>query len=506
MNEFLACLFAVVLAIVFFFLEYWPRIKNVYFGIDTWRFTLLADFIRTHKKMPDCLPNHYLVPGSTDNPPLLPFFLSRFPKDWLDKNQGVICPAIDIINSLMIFWLGWMASGRPEGGLLAQTFYGLTPVVPLEASNLSLRTPGALVFNAAMIFSQNYVMHPSFWSMIPAVAAIVVVAYTHRMTLQVFFIALLSFAIASGDVNYLIIFFSGLAVAIFAFKGQYLRYLRGQLLMICFWMYNIENRLAHQIRGNPSKTKKHTDFVRRIEYMIWKIPFFPFLAINPWMNFIFLYLGWKYLGAGEGIQTQWFTVTLEWSVILFILGLIFNLKHLRFLGEGQRYLEYGTAATAAAVATIVLRGAGDGGSWQIPVATLVGGVCLCLILFFQFKLVLKNPDKSVTPALWDIIHYLNADPEETRIACLPHGLADALAYFLSNGRVLLSDNSVGVYELGDYWPLLKRPLIEIADKYALNYFLVSEKYVTLAEIDLPGFELVFERENYKLLKRTAEAA
>ncbi len=57
--------------------------------------------------------------------------------------------------------------------------------------------------------------------------------------------------------------------------------------MISFWMYNIQNRLAHQVRGNPTAERKHTDFVRRIEYLIWKIPVAPFFAVNPWILYVF---------------------------------------------------------------------------------------------------------------------------------------------------------------------------------------------------------------------------
>lgn len=493
---------AIGLALAGFVLEVWPRYCNRYFGIDTWRFALLADAIRRHGRYPDSVPERYIVPGSVDNPPFLPFVCSRFPKEWFDRNQGLISPAFDVLQSLTVYALGYAVTGAPIGGHLAQIFYMLTPVVPLEASNLSLRTPGSLIFLWAMLAVQTYALHPNAWTFVLAILGVTLLTFTHRMAVQVLFFGLIGFTILDGSTRYLLVFLLGLLFSIFAFKGAYLKYLRGQLLMIAFWMYNIHNRLAHQIRGNPTKEKKHTDFVRRIEYMIWKIPVLPFLAVNPWTIYAFVALLLPDYGAMAG-ASPWFGVVVKWSVILFVLGILFNTKYMRFLGEGQRYLEYATAAAAAAAAAVVLKFSADPAVWGIVKAApwIVGAGCLGVVLFFQLKLVVNNPDKSVTPALWAVIDHLNAFAGEVRIACLPHGLADAMAYFLTNGKALLSDNSVGVYELVDYWPLLQKPLREIADRYQLTHFLISTKYVTLDELDIPGFVEAFRREHYVVLVR-----
>lgn len=497
-------LLALLIAFLGFVFEAWPRVFNRYFGIDTWRFALLGDAIRRTGRYPDSVPEKYIVPGSVDNPPLLPFICSRFSREWLDRNQGYVSPAIDVLQSLTVYVFGYIVSGQAAGGHLAQIIYMLTPVVPLEASNLSLRTLGSLIFMWAMLGVLGYALSPGIVTFVLAVAGVTLLTFTHRMAVQVLFFALIGFAIAENNTSYLTVFLVGVLFSIFAFKGAYLKYLRGQLLMIAFWMYNIHNRLAHQVRGNPTKEKKHTDFVRRIEYMIWKIPVFPFLAVNPWVIYAFaavLLMPFADMKAAD----PWFGAAVKWSIILFFLGILFNTKYMRFLGEGQRYLEYATGATAVAAATVILKLQASPAAPYVckNFQWVLGAGCLGVVLFFQIKLVLKNPDKSVTKPLWDVIDYLNSDPEETRIACMPHGLSDAVTYFLKNGKALLSDNSVGVYELVDYWPLLQKPLMEIADKYRLNYFLVSDKYVTLEELDLPGFELVFERENYKLLKRKA---
>lgn len=495
-------LIAVVIALAGFGLEVWPRLINRYFGIDTWRFALLADAIRRHGRYPDSVPEKYLVPGSVDNPPFLPFVCSRFSKAWLDRNQGLVSPAFDVLQSLTVYGLGWAVSGAPVGGHLAQLLYMLTPVVPLEASNLSLRTPGSLVFLWAMLAVQAYALHPNAWTFALGVAGVTLLTFTHRMAVQVLFFGIIGFTVVDNNARCLLVFLAGVLFSIFAFKGAYLKSLRGQLLLIAFWMYNIRNRLAHQIRGLPTKEKQHTDFVRRIEYLIQKIPVLPFLAVNPWAVYAFAAVflpDYHELAAAS----PWFSVAVKWSVILFLLGLLFNTKYMRFLGEGPRYLEYATGAAAAVAAACILKFAADPAVWEVVKVApwLVGLGCLAVILFFQVKLVVKNPDKSVTPALWAVLAHLNAFPGEVRIACIPHGLADAVTYFLENGKALLSDNSVGVYELVDFWPHLQKPLTEIADRYKLTHFLVSTTFVSLEEIDLPGFTEVFRQEHYVVLAR-----
>ncbi len=491
---------ALGIALAGFALQVWPRLINRYFGIDTWRFTLLADFIRTRGKLPESLPDTYIVPGSVDNPPLLPWLLSHLPKLWLDRNQGLISPAFDVIGSFTVYFMGASASGSPLGGHYAQMVYMLIPVVPLEASNLSLRTLGSLIFTWAMLSVQSYVLHPAWWTFLLGVAGVMLLSMTHRMAMQVLFFTLFGMAMVSRSVDGLLVFACGLLAAVFATRGLYLRYLRGHLLMISFWMYNIHNRLAHQVRGNPTATRKHTDFVRRIEHLIWTIPVAPFLAVNPWILYAFCAV--FSLPAGGDPWMGMFTV---WAVTLFFLGVLFNLPLLRFLGEGQRYLEFGTSAAAAVAGTMILHFQGNPAVWGPVhwVPCILGGGCLLLVLFFQLKLVVKNPDKSVTPALWAVISHLNSRPGPVRVACLPHGLADAVAYFLKNGKVLLSDNSVGVWELVDWFPLITKPLVEIADKYQLNAFLVSTNFVKPEELDLPGFTRTFAQDNLIVYEREA---
>lgn len=494
---------AVGISLISFGLQIWPRIKNRYFGIDTWRFALLADYIRKNKRLPDAIPEKYIIPGSVDNPPLLPLILSIFKKEWLDRNQGFISPAFDVLHSLTVFGMGYVATGNPIGGYIAQIIYALTPVVPLEASNLSLRTLSSLIFTWAMLAVISYAISPDPFHLVIAIAMIILLSYTHRMSVQVLFFAAIGFTIIEKNPAYLEMFLIGIAAAIFLFKGQYLKYLRGQLLMISFWMYNIQNRLAHQVRGNPSKKKKHTDFVRRIEYLIWKIPVFPFIAVNPWILYIFWALLVGFSSATVGGNDIWLSAMFKWSLVLFGLGILFNLKYLRFLGEGQRYLEYGVSAVSVVASSVILKSyaISASGFLSLAIPWILGIGCLGVIIFFQKRVVVDNPDKSITPALWAVIDFLNKYDKEVRIACIPHGLADAMAYFLENGKVLLSDNSIGVWELQDFWPLIKKPLKEIADKYNLNYFLISTNYVGLDEVKISGFVKAYERENYILLTR-----
>lgn len=484
---------AFLISFLSFVLQIWPRIKNRFFGIDTWRFLLLADYIRKNRKLPESIPEKYIVPGSVDNPPVLPILLSLFPKKWLEKNQSLISPLFDFLHSLTLFIMGYYITKNPLGGYMAQIIYALTPVVPLEASNLSLRTLSSLTFTWVMFSVQAYVMSPSVMAFCIAVALIVLLAYTHRMSMQVLFFLLLIFAMIDKNPAYLIIFFLGLSAAVFPFKGLYLRYLRGQLLLISFWMYNIQNRLAHQVRGNPTPKKRHVDFVRRMEYLINKIPVLPFIAVNPWILFVFFAIG---ANINNGM---WPPILIKWSLSLFILGIIFNIKYLRFLGEGQRYLEYGTGAVALTASFIILKL--EPGVLIFALVLLLTLICLGIILFMQRKVVLNNPDKSITPALWSVIEFLNKWEGEVRIACIPHSLADALAYFLNNGKVLLSDNSIGVWTLQDFWPFIKKPLKDTADTFGLNFYLISTNYVRLDEINIPDFENVFEEDNYILLQR-----
>ena len=67
--------------------------------------------------------------------------------------------------------------------------------------------------------------------------------------------------------------------------------------------------------------------------------------------------------------------------------------------------------------------------------------------------------------------------------------------------MLLSDNSVGVWELADWFPLITKPLPAIADKYGLNAFLVSTTFVKPEELDLTGFVETLRQGNLIVYER-----
>lgn len=98
-----------------------------------------------------------------------------------------------------------------------------------------------------------------------------------------------------------------------------------------------------------------------------------------------------------------------------------------------------------------------------------------------------------------VIEFLRQRKEGVRIACIPHALTDAIMYF-TNSRVLCTDNSVGNWKLLDFFSTLKKPLLEIAKKYHLNYLLVDENYVKISELKLPSSHVALRIENLYLLK------
>ncbi|MDT8445840.1 MAG: hypothetical protein RRB13_02945 [bacterium] len=497
-----ALILSLLLGLAGFYLEAWPRFKNRYFGIDTWRFALLADQIRRHHRLPLSVPERYIVPGSVDNPPFLYWLLSLFPKSFVDRHQGLFSPAFDVLHGLTLFAAGWYISGTPWVGLLAQAIYLVTPVTPLEASNLSLRTFSSLIVTWTMLGLMAYLVDPAPWKAGLAIGLVCLVAYTHRMSLQVIFFTFFTLTLFDGERTYLLIFLPGVALAIFGFKAKYLEYLRGQLLLVAFWMYNIHNRLAHMTRGLPSRKAMPVDFVRKIEFFIQKIPILPLFAVNPWLTFVL----WRFYEQPELVQphfvASWSPLLIKWALALFFLSWLFNLRYLRFLGEGQRYLEYAGSAVALIAAQLVYRSlTGLSPLWIAPLAGLGALACVVLVVLMQYKLVVNNPDKSITEPLWRIIEHMKAQ-NNPRIACIPHGLSDAFAYFMENGQTLLSDNSVGVYELVDFWPLMQKTPDQLAAKYGLTHLLLSTGYAQPDELDLSNWRLERQEGQYLLFVKT----
>ena len=85
-----------------------------------------------------------------------------------------------------------------------------------------------------------------------------------------------------------------------------------------------------------------------------------------------------------------------------------------------------------------------------------------------------------------IFEHLNTVTEEVRLFAIPLYLITPSMHF-TTCRVVSTDNSrAHLTDIQEFAPYLKRPLREILARYRVNYLFVSERYVSIDELQLNG--------------------
>ncbi len=509
-------LFPTIGCLIVFFICVYPRFKKPYYGVDTWRILLITDYLRKYKKFPKFLSEQYIIQGPFDHPVTLSLILSLFSKETVLKYQFIVSPIIEAFHAVLLFIFTYYITGDVHVAFIAQIIYGLTGMVVIESSQLSSRSFGTLNFTMALLPLLLYQATHNIPYLIVGISFLAVLCYSHRMSIQVVLLFSLLVICYSFDFLYLCSLCTAMIVAL-AYKGYYWNILKGQIILIRLWWKHIDKRYAHQVRGVAKSIGKHTDFVRKIESIFTKIPVFPLLLPNPWFVFVIfgcmvVFIDNKYFLPIETVINNVvpkyiFTLMAEWAIGVFLLAIMTaTIKKLRFIGSGERYLEYCVFPTAF-LASIIIFAIYHGLNKKYTIlfeAIMVFFVifaCILPIVYTQYHTIIKDTNRSVTTALFKVFDFINALTDaEVRIACIPHQLADSVLYF-TKAKVLLTDSNTGNKEiLALWWPEIKKPIEEVLKKYAIDYLLLNKNYVTVEELNLSSCTKVFEADQYLFMK------
>lgn len=475
-------------ALAGYYLHIWPRFYNRYFGIDTWRHLLAAEYIRKNKSYPKLMPEHYLINEPSDYPPVLRFILALFPRAFIDRKQFAFCPAIECAQSFFIFIFIYRISGNLTLSLVTQILYYAAPIVIIKNSSLTTRTLASFLFMLSFLSLISYVMHPSKAVLIASIILISLLLLVHRMSIQALSFLVIVFSIWERNMAYLAVFLAGIAGAVILSGGFYIQILRGHLAMLRFWKANIHYRYAHMVRGFKAVSKEK-DPVFKIYQKIQNLPFTAVLAANA---FIVLPLWAVFLGPMVFKEYNLFMFNenfyqkmLLWSISLSLFAVVVRqFKGLGFIGEGERYLEYNGFPTAMISAALFLNAGRSFGiiTWWIFAGLLVLG-SLLPAFFLQYKVVFKDESRSIKEPLWKIFDYINQLEAEVRLITIPLYLSDAVVYF-SKAKAFTTDNSIAhITHYSGFWPILTRPLTDIMKENQIDFLFVNEEYVTLQELN-----------------------
>lgn len=499
-------LIGLIIPLLSYLFQIYPRFINHYFGVDVWSRMLEADYIRKnrHKIPMQKISDGFIVEGYFNYPPLLPWLLSFISKKTLFNMQGFIAPLFDVMQNMLVFIGMMQLTGKVEIALFAQFIYATIPLTVLENSYLTPRSLGYLNFTAAFypLLLYSLVQNPLY--LILGFFFTLLCFFSHRFATQSLLFICILFSILDRNIFYLAVFFSALLTAIVISRGFYLRVLDGHIANIYFWVKNYKFRFAHQVRG-LQKGRKKRDFVSFIYYVLETFTPITLIGTNLWMfvpMFFFIdsifHLG--IIPHHIKMELLFFKMSV-WIIFFYTLAiLVLKIKYLHPIGEGQRYLEMSLVPTAmlgAIVFSALLKT--DYRTFAIICFALILVINILLILASQWFGIINDKYRSMDRDMEKVFAFIREIKPTPRILCIPHQITTMVVYN-TKAKVLVDIQTGTLQRISDVFPMLRKPVKDLARKYDLNFLILKKYYAKASELKLDKKSLVFETEATQVFK------
>lgn len=490
-------LLGVILPIVSYILQIIPRIFNKYFGVDVWTLLIEIDLIRKNKHaIPrEKIRKGFIIDGYFDYPPLFLVLLSFLPKKLLFNVQGFISPLFDAMLNFTIFIIVHQMTGNVIYGLVAQLVYSTIPVAALENSALLPRSLGYSLFMLSFFFA---IIYTAYGNEIALIASIILASLTflsHKFATQSLLFVSIFFTIFERNLYYIGIVLSAMVLAIILSRGYYINVLKSHIHIIYFWVKNRQNRFAHQIYGNIS-VSKNPDLIGIIYKLLIRLAPITLISTNLWIVSVVIYF---IIGPNN------FPILMNkmaiWIIFFYVFGvLVLMIPHLTPIGEGYRYIEMITLPTAI-LATFIFFHLYNSQFQSLMLAgfIIIIAVNLFVIIYTQRKAIISDTNRSLTRDLMDMFRFINKLPKVPRIMCIPHQITTMTVY---NARadVLVNFDVEGLFKMQDFYPVLRKPIKEIARRYSITHVLLREGFAKIRDLKLTKNKILHKKGDTYLIK------
>src|SRR3989344_8736176 len=325
-------LIVLIVGLLSFMLQIWPRLIKRYFGVDTWRWLLFADYVRKNKSLPKESPDQFIVKSVFGYPPVVIYFLSIFPQKFLEKYQFVFSPFFDFLNNYLIFIAAYMLTNSLPTAIVAQVIAALTPIIVIEASNLNSRILSYLIFTLSFFTLLMYSLTGGGVYLVTAGVALLTLFFTHRFAIQAYVISIVGLTIVEWSLFYVFFLLTVFALVNIVNGRLYRAILKEHISALRYWSDKLDYRFAHQVRG-LSTSEKTEDFIQQVYALSIKNPLAYIIGNNPWVLLFFPLL----LNVHYGFISMTSTLPLEvlykleiWTVALLAWAiLVVSVKPLR---------------------------------------------------------------------------------------------------------------------------------------------------------------------------------
>jgi hypothetical protein len=373
----------------------------------------------------------------------------------------------------------------------------LTPIIILENSSATPRSLGYTLFTILFVTLFFFQQQSNIIFLIIAILAGVSIFLSHRFTTQGFLFFSIFFSLLDKNILYISIFIFSLVIAIVISRGFYMKVFLGHIGNLMFWYRNIDYRFAHQVKGNvaDSEYDKH-DFILKIYNKFLKFPPFVLAITNPWTLPVFFSL--KFAMPKEAILQKF----VWWVVFSYILALAtIWFKRLRFLGEGQRYLELAAFPAAFLSARLFIELLVDKTTAQLAVFyyIVVGIAAFITIVIIQRKGIVNDKLRTVTPQMEKMFAYLKHMKKKPRLLCIPHQVTTSTIYH-TDCPVFVNASYKDIEQISEVYPYIRKPIEGICEKYNLDSILLNSDYASIKDLKIKKYRVLRKIGNWFLIR------
>ena len=438
-----------------------PGLVWRYNGVDTgFHLFLRREIRRNRMRIPDRLAA-LTLDERLAYPWAFHWLIAWIPESWLRRVPPLTSAVVDAAQGILVTWLAMritpMAFPGADpllAGLAAGLLFATAPALLVmgigpRAYEVTPRPFGELAFSVMMVAAGVHLETGSAAVALVSVLAGSTAILSSKFAAQALLFIVPTTALLSGMPQALLLLPLSVAGALALTGGRYWWVLKAQVLHLRLYRRRIQfehsevrnrnswhglGRAIAEVMRNPGNRAGRQALVRAAE----QNSHLQFLIRNVlWCGTIVLtathvFPAWSVDGGG------WSRWLLAWAVAPIAPFLVTSLKRFRFLGEAERYPEYGIAAVA------VLAGMGLAGlpsNISIPLA-VVYGMSLIPSLGYTAVRLWWNSRRVGADALGELAGFLHARPHPSTILSLPwHPLMQLLPQ-LEHRHLIASDGIV----------------------------------------------------------------
>lgn len=124
---------------------------------------------------------------------------------------------------------------------------------------------------------------------------------------------------------------------------------------------------------------------------------------------------------------------------------------------------------------------------------------IALTIFLQIKGIIADKNRTMTKDMNQVFKLLNKLKPQPRILCIPHQITTMVLYN-TRAKVMVEIQAGHLGRINDIFPIIKKPIRELAKKYNLNILVLKKDYANSKELNLNSKSLLLETATTQVFK------